>query len=171
MRAVQVHTSSLLDYVNGYFSVLGSWEITGALWLVLVAVLFLSRSRQLASRLLLAFVVTGLLEYLLKMYLPVPPIPEETVRSADFAHFTVLELPYPYPSGHVLRSVILLGTIYFLSENWILRAGLTIALLGMMVSRIYLGVHWLSDVLGGAFLGLAAVLWAFIKEGSVWRSP
>lgn len=170
-RAVQTYTSSQLDFISGLFSILGSWEITGALWLVLVTVLFLSRRRRLAVRLLFAFIATGLLEYLLKMYLPVPPILQETVRAKDFAPFTVLELPYPYPSGHVLRSTILLGTIYFLSGNRFLRTGSAIILLGMIVSRVYFGVHWTSDVLGGALLGLAAVSWTFMKEGSEWRSP
>lgn len=170
-RAVQTYTSSQLDSISELFSILGSWEITGALWLVLVTVLFLSRRRRLARRLLFAFIATGLLEYLLKMYLPVPPILQETVRSKEFAPFTVLELPYPYPSGHVLRSAILLGTIYLLSENRFLRTGSAIVLLGMIVSRVYLGVHWTSDVLGGALLGLAAVSWTFMKEGSEWRSP
>lgn len=169
MSAAQTYASSLLDSISGLFSALGSWEITGAFWLVLVAVLFRSRRERLAGRLLFAFLATGLLEYLLKMYLPVPPIPQEAARLADFAPFTVLELPYPYPSGHVLRSTILLGTIYFLSANWFLRAGSAIVLLGMIASRVYLGVHWSSDVLGGALLGLAAVSWAFMKEGSEWR--
>ncbi len=71
----------------------------------------------------------------------------------------------------MLRSVILLGTIYLLGGNGFLRAGLAVALLEMMTSRIYLGVHWTSDVVGGALLGLAAVLWAFKKEGRKWRLP
>lgn len=171
MGAAQSYTSGLLDIVSELFSALGSWEVTGALLLVLVAVLFLVGRRRLARRLLFAFLATGLLEVLLKMTLPVPPIPEEAVRPEDFGPFTVLSFPYPYPSGHMLRSVILLGTIYLLGGNGFLRAGLAVALLGMMTSRVYLGVHWTSDVVGGALLGLAAVLWAFEEEGRKWKSP
>lgn len=171
MGAAQSHTSGLLDTVSVLFSALGSWEVTGVLLLVLVAGLFLVGRRRLAGRLLLAFLATGLLELVLKMALPVPPIPEEAVRPGDFGPFTVLSFPYPYPSGHMLRSVILLGTIYLLGGNGFLRAGLVVALLGMMTSRVYLGVHWTSDVVGGALLGLAAVLWAFEEEGRKWRSP
>jgi len=90
MGATQSYTSGLLDTVSELLSALGSWEITGALFLVLVAVLFLVGRQRLAGRLLLAFMATGLLELLLKMILPVTPIPEEAVRSGDFGPFTVL---------------------------------------------------------------------------------
>lgn len=170
MAAAQSYSSSLLDMAGGLLSALGSWEVTSVLLLVLAAVLFLGGRRWLAGRLLLAFLATGLLEYLLKTFLPVPPIPQESRQSEVFAPFTVLEFPYPYPSGHMLRSVILLGAVYLLSGNRLLRAGLAAVLLGMAASRVYLGLHWTSDVVGGALLGLAAVTWAFGKEGRGWRS-
>ncbi len=106
------------------------------------------------------------------MFLPVPAIPEEFRRSGDFAPTAFLLFPYPYPSGHVLRSMILLGAVfYLLSGNRLLRAGLVAALLGQVASRVYIGAHWTSDVVGGTLLGLAAVLRAFEKEGREWRSP
>lgn len=170
MAAAQSYSSSLLDMAGGLLSALGSWEVTSVLLLVLAAVLFLGGWRRLAGRLLLAFLATRLLEYLLKTFLPVPPIPQESRQSEVFAPFTVLEFPYPYPSGHMLRSVILLGAVYLLSGNRLLRAGLAAVLLGMAASRVYLGLYWTSDVVGGALLGLAAVTWAFGKEGRGWRS-
>ena len=164
MRAVQSRSSELLILLARFLSTVGSWGISGALLLALLAGLYRSGRRRLAGRLLVAFLATGLLEYLLKQFLPVPPIPRGSVRAEDFVPLATLEHPYPYPSGHAIRSTILLGTVYLLSKNTFLRAGVALLLLGLLTSRVYLGAHWASDVVGGTLLGAAAVLWAFGKE-------
>jgi membrane-associated phospholipid phosphatase len=165
MRAVQSRSSELLDFLARLLSTTGSWSLSGALLLALLAGLYGSGRRRLAGRLLVAFLATGLLEYLLKQFLPVPPIPPGSVRAEDFVPLATVEHPYPYPSGHAIRSTILLGTVYLLSRNTFLRAGIVLLALGLLASRVYLGVHWASDVVGGVLLGAAAVLWAFGKEG------
>jgi membrane-associated phospholipid phosphatase len=164
MRALQSRSSELLIFLARFLSTVGSWGISGALLLALLAGLYRSGRRRLARRLLVTFLATGLLEYLLKQFLPVPPIPRGSVRAEDFVPLATLEHPYPYPSGHAIRSTILLGTVYLLSKNTFLRAGIALLLLGLLTSRVYLGAHWASDVVGGALLGAAAVLWAFGKE-------
>ena len=164
MRALQSQSSELLIFLARFLSTVGSWGISGALLLALLAGLYRSGRRRLAGRLLVAFLAIGLLEYLLKQFLPVPPIPRGSVRAKDFVPLATLEHPYPYPSGHAIRSTILLGTVYLLSKNTFLRAGIALLLLGLLTSRVYLGAHWASDVVGGALLGAAAVLWAFGKE-------
>lgn len=169
MRSVQSLSSELLDLVAKFLSAVGSWELSGALLLALLVGLYGSGRRQLAGRLLIVFLVTGLLEYLLKQFLPVPPMPSDTVRAEDFVPIATADYSYPYPSGHALRSTILLGTVYLLSSNSFLRAGIALLLLALLASRVYLGVHWTSDVAGGALLGAAAVLWAFDKESRSWR--
>jgi undecaprenyl-diphosphatase len=68
---------------------------------------------------------------------------------------------YSFPSGHVMYYVGFFGFLWFLvytllKHSWLRTAGLVllgvfIALIG--VSRIYLGQHWASDVLGAYLLG------------------
>jgi undecaprenyl-diphosphatase len=75
----------------------------------------------------------------------------------------VRETNFSFPSGHATASVVFYGTIsYWLwrsSKNKQLgRLGLTAAtliILAVGYSRIYLGAHFPSDVLGGYLAGLA----------------
>ena len=70
---------------------------------------------------------------------------------------------YSFPSGHAMGSVIVYGALLFLIirtySSWkvILPAILVLVpLIGLIgFSRIYLGVHYPSDIIGGYSLGLA----------------
>jgi membrane-associated phospholipid phosphatase len=73
------------------------------------------------------------------------------------------ETDHSFPSGHVTGTVALLGILaVVIGQRW----GRTPQLLGLTAvaglivaaTRLYLGVHWLFDVVGGALLGSAAVL-------------
>lgn len=72
-----------------------------------------------------------------------------------------LEKSYSFPSGHATVSIMLYGFICYIfiknSENWKNKVNvffITLILIGMIgFSRLYLGVHYLSDVLGGYLLG------------------
>ena len=160
--------SAALDTILSFCSLLGTIQITGVILLVLLVVLTLRGQKVIAGRLLIAFVATGLLELILKLYVPniPPPSPQEGGHTYSFETFeqtTVTDIisgnTYSYPSGHVLRGVILLGTLYCLSGNRLQRSGTVLVLLGIGMSRIYFETHWASDVIGGALLGAVALLW------------
>ncbi|HXC76644.1 MAG TPA: phosphatase PAP2 family protein [Candidatus Acidoferrum sp.] len=76
-----------------------------------------------------------------------------------------------FPSGHVVRAVIAYGLIAFVVRRlapWpVARAlAMPIAVLVIIViafDRLYLNVHWESDVIGGLLLGAIALL-----AGTVW---
>ena len=76
-----------------------------------------------------------------------------------------------FPSGHMMRTVIVYGLLAFvirrLSTSPRLRrlatAGAVVLIAVMAFDRLYLDVHWESDVVGGLLLGLIALL-----AGTVW---
>jgi undecaprenyl-diphosphatase len=71
---------------------------------------------------------------------------------------------YAFPSGHATMSMVLWGFLCVLIARearprwwpWIFGAGATIVAL-IAFSRLYLGVHWFSDVVGGLAFGTAWV--------------
>jgi undecaprenyl-diphosphatase len=165
----QAHTSWVMDKVGLVTSVVGGVEFV-AVVVALAVKLFVQGQRRLASRLLAAFVVTGLIELVFKMVVPQTPVPGDTLHGPDPSLFDI-STPYPYPSGHMLRAVLLLGAIYLLWPNRLGRIGLVAFLLASAVSRLYLGTHWPSDVLGGALLGIAGLAWAFDKRSAISGRP
>ena len=169
LRAAQVRPTTYFDGAGAVFSILGSIEVTAALFGLFVLGLLLGGDRRLATRLVIALAAATLVEVLMKLYLPVPPIPGGVARIRDFGPLVDAAYPHPYPSGHAIRTTILVGAVCLLWRSgivWIVGASL---LVGMAISRVYLGVHWASDVVGGALLGLAALAWAFGGRGRKWR--
>ena len=171
LRAAQSRASEGLDVVGVVLSLPGTAEYTGGAILVLCAGLFLAGRRLLAGSLLAAFLATGLVEFAMKTWVPQVPVPDEAARSTDPSPLLEVHYPYPYPSGHMLRGVIVLGAVFLLWPNRLLRTVVLVLLLGLAASRVYLGVHWASDVIGGALLGVAALAWVFRKRSAISGQP
>jgi membrane protein DedA with SNARE-associated domain/membrane-associated phospholipid phosphatase len=74
---------------------------------------------------------------------------------------------YSFPSGHAMLSVIFLGALVLTYKKYVawkeVFVGACVLLAAIIsFSRLYLGVHWLSDVLGGVFFGLFWLSFVFL---------
>lgn len=87
----------------------------------------------------------------------------------------IIEKGYSFPSGHAMISIALYGFfIYFIYQEvknkyirWIFLFLFSILILGIGCSRVYLGVHYPSDILGGYCLSLFILLF-WIEKIPIW---
>jgi len=133
------------------------WGAPGVLAIsgVVAALLFLIRGwRRAAVLVLLTIAGAGLLDGLLKQLYG-------RARPSPLFDFYPLPHSYSFPSGHALFATCFFGGVAVLASHrlrhraaevavWV-AAVLAIVLIG--VSRIYLGVHYPTDVLGGLAAG------------------
>jgi undecaprenyl-diphosphatase len=83
--------------------------------------------------------------------------------------------PWGFPSGHVLSLVVFFGLLVYVLHavrarrqwRWLSVAGGGAVVLTVAFSRMYLDMHWLSDVVGGLLLGVSYLLFAvWLVEGA-----
>lgn len=161
MRAVQSVSSPVLDVLFGAITMLGAEEA----FILMIALLFWTVSKMFAIRvgvlvLLSSFVNSGLKDL---FRLPRPSPDEVRVILAETGG------GYGFPSAHAQTATVFWGYLAraVRPRRFTVAAVAIVFLIGL--SRVYLGVHFPGDVVGGFVFGgviLAVYLWV-----TEWLAP
>lgn len=169
-RAFQENQSPWLRYTMIAASFIGNVSALSLGLIILAAVLFWMVDLRLEAIMVVVVSATSaLLNWLIKLVVARPR------PSASLVEIIQATSGQSFPSGHVMSYVAFwgllfsLGVILFRGKRWWHTALLIIsALLVVLVgpSRIYLGDHWATDVLGAYLIGgllLSLSLWIYLN--------
>jgi undecaprenyl-diphosphatase len=135
-------------------TIIGTPAGLGVLVVIAAVLLALRKRWRWGAYLIVTCAVGGLLNLQLKAYFArARPDLAEALRSAH---------GYSFPSGHAMGSTIVFGAFAYLSfrilTRWFPRAAALAfccsMILAICASRVYLGVHWISDIGAGIAAGL-----------------
>ena len=159
---LQDKISRHVDFVFSAFSDIGKFEVC-----LVVLVVFFALMRKVVAGFvgLVLFAGFHVVELFGKFFVHHAPPPEFLLRTETFIDFPqfYVRADNSYPSGHagrtmfisVLFVVVILNSRLPVFLRLIIIAGIFVFDGIMLVSRVYLGEHWLSDIVGGSLLGLA----------------
>ena len=150
------------DFIMPIFTILGD---KGFIWIILgVSLLFFRKSRIYGVAVLLSLLLTVILgEVIIK------PLVHRARPFITHGFEILINGPtsYSFPSGHTASSFAVFGIFLFAIKKY----RLTCFVLAFLIafSRIYLGVHYFSDVVAGVVLGLldAYIIYRFDLKNKI----
>ncbi|MDQ1299500.1 MAG: hypothetical protein QG636_168 [Patescibacteria group bacterium] len=171
VRAVDIPVATLLSplqtfsYVQGFLVVTTFGDVVGIVAIALGAAVLLRHHPSLVQRLIIALVGSTITTNVVKVLVS-RTRPETLLWLNPFLSFS-------FPSGHATASMALFGFLAVASarlqqgrRHFISVALCILIILLVGLSRLALGAHFFSDVIGGWLLGLFWVALAFsFKRG------
>ena len=164
LTALQSLHSPMLDGVMCFTTHLGD---SGLIWAALTAVLLMFRkTRRVGCVLAAALLIDAVLCNLF-----LKPLVAR-VRPCDILTEVQLLIPRPddfsFPSGHTAASFASVAALWLAGKKQWALAALPVGIL-IAFSRMYLCVHYPTDILGGAVLGVACGWMGAKPAGMLWQ--
>ncbi len=149
LEALHKETNQILFMASKFISFLGSAYVLAGLILLMSIYFYRKRNYYFIKLLAANTMLSYLINFLLKQLI-------HRIRPMEF--FRIDYFGYSFPSGHSMINMSLWLTIaYIISKEGGKRKltyGLSLLYIAAMgFSRLYLGVHWPTDVIGGFIMG------------------
>jgi undecaprenyl-diphosphatase len=98
--------------------------------------------------------------------------------SAHLLHVSQRDSGYGFPSGHTVGTAVLFGVLFFIIPaavpwrpvRWLLQLGCLLLIASAGPARVYVGVHWPSDVLASYLLALLFLMPVFLAYHALTRT-
>lgn len=161
MKAVAMEFK-ILDFIQGIRTPVGDAVMclitklgdAGIIWIVFAVVLLLRQKTRKTGSIVLAALCVDLIfcnGILKNLFARIRPFDVNTQITL------LIEKPtdFSFPSGHTAASFASAAALYFSGERKLWKPALVLACL-IAFSRLYLYVHYPTDVLGGILAGIAA---------------
>ena len=159
-QELQEDQNMLLDILMKGFSWLGTVYVAATIVSAITLVFFVFKYIK-EGLFILSCLLSGGVSYVLKMLIDRPRPTNDFVRIVEETHYQ------SFPSGHVLFYTVFFGSVIIIAlyskilkiyfKILITAACLSMIILGA-VSRIYLGAHWFTDVMGGFIVGILLLM-------------
>lgn len=135
-----------------FFRIVTTLGNKGFLWLIIIlGLLAFKKSRMTGVVALITFAICYLVNNIMLKNMIARPRPYDILTNLQ----VLIKKPsdFSFPSGHAASSFAIAGVFYFYgNKKWGIIAFILAALISF--SRLYLGVHYPSDVICGALSGL-----------------
>jgi membrane-associated phospholipid phosphatase len=151
--------SPFMDFTMRLFTTIGSLKVVIVALVPVVVYAIRRRDRRAAYSLLGTFGASEILNWVIKHLVA-------RARPNLFEEIATLHT-YSFPSGHAMTGAAVYGMIGVVLARehprlrWPLAAAVPVLVLLIGLSRIYLGVHWPTDVLAGWAAGMTLMLVGF----------
>ena len=163
-----LHSNALFSIMQWVSYIAQGWQ--SALLVIVSAVIVWWRIGKLEAALTLAAGLSTLLDSALKLIVGRPRPPSVLVKVWVVVHNN------GFPSGHAFYSMVFLGLMAYFAFTYMRKSGLRMLIFVSLIvlviligaSRVYLGAHWPSDVLGGYLWGatfLGIFIWLYRRLG------